>query len=822
MYYSAICVLAAVILLIENQDILFHKVDALEKRAWKIYRSFLIAIFVYYIADIIWGILKSKKLSVALFIDTSVYFIAMAAGVVLWTMYIVLYFDEKSRYGRFLIYAGRVLAALTVVAVLCNFFYPVMFAVDEGCVYRPLPLRYAVFGGQIILLVIISAYALFGALADRKAELSGRKYRTPALFGLIMAFCLSAQFWYTDLPLYAVAYLLGTTLIRAFLISDEKEEYRLERIESAKIMELKKSLSSFMDNMPALSFSKDAETGVYLACNQAFAEYAHKSSPEGVVGLTDAEIFDAETARHFVEDDKMALSMDKPYIFFEDVPDAVGNKRQFQTTKIKYTDPDGKLCTLGMCQDVTDLVRVQREHATTKEAYEKAVKDAVIYNRIAQTLVEGYAALYYVNVRTGEFVEYTTGDEAKSLNEARKGGDFFRQLVEDVKSFVHPDDRDTVVRSLGKETLLSSIDENKNMILTFRQFTGQNREPIYVNLKASRVKEDPDYVIIGSYDVDEQIKQRREAEQIKEEQIAYKRLNALAGEYICIYVVDPVTWRYRLFNSTEKYADYVLSKDGENFFETTRSLVSNIVYKDDETRFLSLFKKDDVMAEIRMNGMFSMSYRIVHDGNPTYARLKAVMVEESDGQRLIVGLSNVDAYVRQEEDYARRLAKAQNIANVDALTGIRNRHAYEESEEKMNRQIGDKSLTDFAIVILDVNDLKKVNDTEGHVAGDNLICKAAKTICDIFAHSPVFRVGGDEFAVIAKGSDLAHIDALVERVAKHNEQAIKTGGVVVACGMARFEKDEKVAAVYERADHLMYENKKVLKAINAGVKSSIS
>jgi hypothetical protein len=58
------------------------------------------------------------------------------------------------------------------------------------------------------------------------------------------------------------------------------------------------------------------ETAVYLACNQAFAEYAHKESPEGVVGLTDAEIFDAVTAEHFVEDDRMALSMDEPYIFF--------------------------------------------------------------------------------------------------------------------------------------------------------------------------------------------------------------------------------------------------------------------------------------------------------------------------------------------------------------------------------------------------------------------------------------------------------------------------------------------------------------------------
>ena len=72
---------------------------------------------------------------------------------------------------------------------------------------------------------------------------------------------------------------------------------------------------------------------------------ANKSSLQ--LELTDAEIFDAETARHFTEDDRMALSMDHPYVFFEDVPDAAGNQRQFQTTKLKYIDDTGRLCLLA-------------------------------------------------------------------------------------------------------------------------------------------------------------------------------------------------------------------------------------------------------------------------------------------------------------------------------------------------------------------------------------------------------------------------------------------------------------------------------------------
>lgn len=96
------------------------------------------------------------------------------------------------------------------------------------------------------------------------------------------------------------------------------------------------SLTALLDNMPALNFSKDAETGAYLYCNQGFADYAHKPAPADVIGLTDYQIFDPDTARHFVEDDRKALSMDAPHSFFEDVVDAGGNPRQFQTTKMAF------------------------------------------------------------------------------------------------------------------------------------------------------------------------------------------------------------------------------------------------------------------------------------------------------------------------------------------------------------------------------------------------------------------------------------------------------------------------------------------------------
>ena len=330
--------------------------------------------------------------------------------------------------------------------------------------------------------------------------------------------------WYTDRGAFAGESINENEDISAEYVRLQQENERLRKEADAnrKIMSLKKSLSDLLTNMPAMTFSKDVDTGKYLACNQAFADYAHKGTPEGVVGLTDLEIFDEETAIHFIEDDKKALAMDKPYIFYEDVPDAAGNPRQFQTTKLKFTDDTGRECLLGLCQDVTDAMRIKRE-------------------------------------------------------------------------------------------------------------------------------------------------------------------------------------------------------------------------------------------------------------------------------------------------YTEKLALVQNMAEIDSLTGIKNKNAYKVREGIMNQRIQEHRQPEFAIVVLDVNDLKKINDTKGHEAGDKCICDACDIICRIFKRSPVYRVGGDEFVVISQDEDYARSEKLVDVIARHNEDALMNGGVVIACGMAKYDREDSVAAVFEIADKRMYENKKFLK-----------
>ena len=89
---------------------------------------------------------------------------------------------------------------------------------------------------------------------------------------------------------------------------------------------------------------------------------------------------------------------------------------------------------------------------------------------------------------------------------------------------------------------------------------------------------------------------------------------------------------------------------------------------------------------------------------------------------------------------------------------------------------------------------------------------ACRVICDIFKHSPVFRIGGDEFVAIAQGEDYAHLEERLAEMRDHNARSLQDGGAVIACGMACFRGETCVATVFDRADRNMYEDKNRLKS----------
>ena len=683
-----------------------------------------------------------------------------------------------------------------------------LFSVPTG---ENMPLSFAVNRTDRELYFILNKTAVATDSADMDSALASYMHADQKVS---FAQFLKEHWLSVVLSLLAVFTVIIVLLLQKLKAERTANEQKRQLEEAKKIAELKQTITSLLDNMPGMNFTKDAQTGVFLACNRDFAKFAHKEKPEDVIGLTAAEIFDSETAARYDEEDKIALSMDTPYIFVEDVQDENGNRHQLQTTKLKYTDTSGRQCVLGICQDMTDMVRVRREIATSREAYEKARRTGIIYTHIAQTLARSYTDLYYVNLQTEEYIEYRTNDEHNALTEARRGWHFFEQAQIEVNKYVYSDDREKFARAMERKTLLAALEHSNTFVMQYRLVSDHG--PVYVSMKVSRMEDDDRFIIIGIANVDEEVKHRLAAERVKEEQIAYARFKALAGDFLGLYSVVPETGQYHEYSATSSFQELAAPREGEDFFADSRKQIRIVIYPEDQDRLLEVLTKENVMAEIERHGVFSVGYRLMLAGKPHHVQLRAAIVREKEGPRLIVGINDIDAHVRQEEEYERRLAQAQREANLDALTGVKNRHAYLEAEELLDSQIAEHRVSDFAIVIMDVNDLKKVNDTFGHKTGDQYLRDASRLICGIFKRSPVFRIGGDEFAAVIQGPDYECIEELMGKMKDHNTKALQKGGIVIACGMSKYDGDAGVAYVFDRADKNMYENKNELKTRKAG------
>ena len=161
---------------------------------------------------------------------------------------------------------------------------------------------------------------------------------------------------------------------------------------------------------------------------------------------------------------------------------------------------------------------------------------------------------------------------------------------------------------------------------------------------------------------------------------------------------------------------------------------------------------------------------------------------------------------------------------VDALTSVRNKGAFSSAIEAMQKQMDDASeQMAFAIGVFDCDDLKSVNDQCGHDKGDMYLKTACQLICQVFDHSPVFRIGGDEFAVILRNQDYENREALVEDFEKRSE-AINAENenrweqVHIAMGIAVYDPqaDRYVIDAVRRADKIMYANKQARKEARSG------
>ena len=553
-----------------------------------------------------------------------------------------------------------------------------------------------------------------------------------------------------------------------------------------------KNLNKYFDTFPMVVYGLDDEKATFIRCNKSYRDFVGEYFPN---------------------------SKDKRVISYEDVKPGVGYysfnavrqcAKSGENAIIDDRTSDGLTLQLFIRRvAVNPVTGVTAVAVAVLSSTDTASTESLTYNYVARALSEDYINLYFVDLDTDTFAEYTPDGASRDITFKKVGEDFFNLDRNDFDFEVYPDDLPTLKKEFAKEKIVREIEEKGQFSLVTRVIL--NGVPNYISIKGVKTKGKGNRAIVGINNVDSQIKNREIVERAKEERQIYQRIGALTGNFIFIFTVDPETGHFFKYNPTHISSDMGIPEEGNDFFTCIIKQARQGIHKGDLDHFLAAFNKINVFDQIHLTGMFENEHRLLINGKPRYVAMRATITKEDDEEKLIVGIMDIDSQIRREQEYARSLNAAEIKANLDELTGIKNKHAYASLEERLNERIRHNRHIDFAVGVFDLNGLKQVNDTYGHQEGDRFIKKGCEIICQIFKHSPVFRVGGDEFAVIAQGYDYLNIDSLMLRLRKQNIKNQIRKDVVIAGGFSRYMGGEKVADVYKRADEEMYKNKKELK-----------
>jgi two-component system, cell cycle response regulator len=179
------------------------------------------------------------------------------------------------------------------------------------------------------------------------------------------------------------------------------------------------------------------------------------------------------------------------------------------------------------------------------------------------------------------------------------------------------------------------------------------------------------------------------------------------------------------------------------------------------------------------------------------------------GEEDVLELETLATRAAPAIENARRFREARQLADLDALTGLHNRRFFHETlaREVARAHRYERSL---ALIVLDLDDFKEVNDKIGHLAGDSVLAEAAQRIRSVVRSADITcRVGGDEFGVILPESTLDDADQLYRRIqhAVSSRPIGQAGTLYLSAGVAELRPSDDAVTFFQHADDALYRAK---------------
>lgn len=234
--YSVIGLISIAIQLIINFNIMFNPGKNKIQKAANKYRLLMLAIFAYYITDAFWGIFAGLNWIPALFIDTTLYYVAMASAIVCFYIYIVEYLEMKDWRAKFFTYFGVGFFILEILFLFVNFFVHCFFWFDTNDAYVAGPIRYIALWIQTAMFAFSSIATFFDTFRTEGTE--KKRHLAIFFFSLSMFVAIIFQERFPLLPFYALGCLIGSCVLHVYVVGDESDEYQKMLIQEKKIFRI--------------------------------------------------------------------------------------------------------------------------------------------------------------------------------------------------------------------------------------------------------------------------------------------------------------------------------------------------------------------------------------------------------------------------------------------------------------------------------------------------------------------------------------------------------------------------------------------------------
>lgn len=164
------------------------------------------------------------------------------------------------------------------------------------------------------------------------------------------------------------------------------------------------------------------------------------------------------------------------------------------------------------------------------------LKEKEIYDQIATSMAEAYEAMYYINLETGEYLEYSTSPEYASMNVHMEGKDFFAETKANIDKYVHPDDREFSQSLHTKDAILKNLENRKSYSYKYRiMVNGETRHFQFTMLRAK----DNKHIILYEKDIEDEFTAENMQLENQKKNVTFTQIaEILAVNYDVIYYVD--------------------------------------------------------------------------------------------------------------------------------------------------------------------------------------------------------------------------------------------------------------------------------------------